>query len=55
MVMTEFNLEEALEVAREEAREETIEEERLAVLALINQGYTLEQLKEKLTPSRISQ
>jgi hypothetical protein len=49
MLLEEWNLDEAKEVWREEAREETREEERNQILELINQGYTTEQLKAKLS------
>jgi hypothetical protein len=37
------------EEAMEKAREETRKEDRNQILELINQGYTAEQLKAKLT------
>jgi hypothetical protein len=45
MLLDEWNLDEAKEVWREEGGEE----ERNQILELIEQGYTIEQLKAKLT------
>jgi hypothetical protein len=41
--------EEAMEKGMEKGREETRKEDRNQILELINQGYTAEQLKAKLT------
>ncbi|MFP3040871.1 Rpn family recombination-promoting nuclease/putative transposase [Treponema primitia] len=49
MVFGEWDWDEAKEAWQEEAREEAREEDQKQVLELIDQGYTLEQLKEKLT------
>jgi len=52
MLLTEWNQDEAIEVAREEGREEgreeTREEERHYFLELLNQGLTIEEIKERL-------
>jgi hypothetical protein len=48
MLMAEWKLEDALVVEREEGREEGREEDRKEILELINAGYTLEALKERL-------
>jgi hypothetical protein len=49
MLLEEWNLDEAKEVWREEALEEGMERGREQFLELINQGYSIEQLKAKLT------
>jgi len=56
MLLTEWNLDEAIEVAREEGFEEGLEEGRMEgrkkylqyVLELLNQGLTTEEIKERL-------
>jgi phosphotransacetylase len=48
MLLTEWNLDEAIEVAREEAREETREEDWEYFLELLDQGLTIEEIKERL-------
>jgi hypothetical protein len=52
MLLTEWNQDEAIEVAREEAYEDGREEERREsrqyFLELINQGLTLEEIKQRL-------
>jgi hypothetical protein len=45
MLFTEWNLDDALEVAREESRQ--------YVLDMINQGLTIEEIKERLNQGEI--
>jgi hypothetical protein len=49
MLLEEWNLDEAKEVWQEEAKEEARKEDRNQILELIDQGYTAEQLRAKLT------
>jgi hypothetical protein len=49
MLLREWDWDVAKEVWQEEAREAGREEDRNQILELINQGYTIEQLKAKLT------
>jgi hypothetical protein len=49
MLLDEWNLDEAKEVWQEEAMEKTKEEDWNQILELIDQGYTAEQLKAKLS------
>jgi hypothetical protein len=49
MLLEEWNWDEAKEVWREEALEEGREEGRNQILELVDQGYTTEQIKAKLT------
>jgi len=48
MLLTEWNQDEALEVAREEAREEAHEEDYQYFLEMLNQGLTVEEIKERI-------
>jgi len=48
MLLMEWNQDEAIEVAREEGREEAREEDRHYFLELLNQGLTIEEIKERL-------
>jgi len=47
MLLTEWNLDDAIEVAREETREEDYQ----YFLNLLDQGLSVEQIKERLTQS----
>jgi hypothetical protein len=49
MLLKEWDWDVAKEVWQEEAMEKGVEKERNQILELINQGYTAEQLKTKLT------
>jgi hypothetical protein len=49
MLLREWDWDMAKEVWQEEAMEKGVEKERNQILELINQGYTTEQLKAKLT------
>ena len=53
MLLGAWNQEEALEVAREEGLEDGREEERHYVLELINQGLTMEEIKERLQKEEV--
>jgi predicted transposase YdaD len=57
MLMGEWNQKEAIEVAREEGmeygREEGREEERHYFLELLNQGLTVEEIKERLQKEEV--
>jgi len=48
MLLEEWNTEDAIAFAREESREETREEERAYFLKLLDQGLTIEEIKERL-------
>jgi hypothetical protein len=48
MLYTEYDPEVEMRVVREEAIEETREEDRLHFLEMINQGLTIEEIKERL-------
>jgi hypothetical protein len=49
MLLEEWNLEEAQEVWREEGLEEGMEKGRNQILELMKQGYTVEQIEQRLT------
>ena len=49
MLLEEWNMDDALAVAREEAWEECREEERSYFIKLLEQGLTVEEIKERLT------
>ncbi|GHV37090.1 hypothetical protein AGMMS49546_03870 [Spirochaetia bacterium] len=49
MLLTEWNWDDAKEVWQEEGREEGREEGQIKVLELVKQGYTAEQIEEKLS------
>ena len=46
---SEWDQDMALEVSREEGREEGLEEKERQLLALIDQGYTIEDLKREFS------
>jgi len=48
MLYAEYDPEVEMRVVREEAIEETREEERQYFLEMINQGLTIEEIKERL-------
>jgi hypothetical protein len=48
MLYTEWKLEDALAGEREDAREDGLEKGRKEILELIDAGYTIEALKERL-------
>jgi predicted transposase YdaD len=58
MLATEWKIEDALEVAKEEGLEEGIEigkaegkaEVKMEVLSLLEQGYSIDEIKAKLKP-----
>ena len=54
MLVTDWNMATALEVEREEGLEKGREEERKEILKLLNNGYTLEAIKEELERPVIS-
>jgi hypothetical protein len=49
MLMTEWNLDDAKEVWFEEGKEEGLEEEREHLLALLDEGLPVEEIKKRLT------
>jgi hypothetical protein len=49
MIFSEWNWDEALEVAHEEGREDGSEDTRQYVLEMINQGLTIEEIKQRLS------
>jgi hypothetical protein len=51
MLMTEWKLEDALVVEREEGREEGRENRNVEILELLNAGYSIDELKKKLSTS----
>jgi len=51
MLYAEYDPEVEMRVAREEALEDGREEERRYVLELLNQGLTVEEIKERLNRS----
>jgi predicted transposase YdaD len=57
MIFTEWNWDDALEVAREEGREDGLEEgrkeNRQYFLELINQGLTIEEIKQRLSQEEV--
>jgi len=48
MLLEEWNMEDAIAFAREEAREDGREEGRQHVLNLLNQGLTIDEIKQQL-------
>jgi len=54
MLVAEWDVATEREVEREEAYEEGLEQGREEILSLINKGYTLEAIKEKLARPVVS-
>ena len=53
MLLTEWNTEDAIAYAREETREETREEEREYFISLLDQGLSIEEIKQRLNDSSL--
>jgi len=48
MILTEWNYEDAIAYAKEEGREEGREEGQQQILGLLEQGFTIEEIKNRL-------
>ena len=55
MLITEWNWDDAKEVWKEEGREEGREEERGYILELLNQGLSMEEIKQHLNKNPVNQ